>query len=106
MAVVRIGDVEAILAELPMAFTDAGQFHPCGIDPLSRKIVVVKQGYLFPGLTRIAPRYIMLLTPGSGDMRIERLEYTRRRKPVFPFEPETPFDPGGLAHFDAGSSLM
>jgi len=106
MAVVRIGDVEAILAELPMAFTDAGQFLPCGIEPLSRKIVVVKEGYLFPGLTRVALRHIMLLTPGSGDMRIERLEYTRRRKPVFPFEPETPFDPGGLAHFDAGSSLM
>ncbi len=93
MAVVRIGDVEAILTERPVAFTDAGQFESCGIDPLSRKIVVVKEGYLYPGLTRIAPRYIMLLTPGAGDMRIERLHYVRRRKPAFPFEPETTFDP-------------
>lgn len=93
MAVVRIGEVEAILADGPMAFTDPGQFVPCGIDPLRRKIVVVKEGYLYPGLTRIAPRYIMLLTTGAGDMRIERLTYTRRRKPVFPFEPDTPFDP-------------
>jgi microcystin degradation protein MlrC len=92
MAIVRIADVEVILAEGPMAFTDARQFEPCGIDPLSRKLVVVKEGYLFPGLTRIAPRYIMLLTPGAGDMRIERLTYTRRR-PAFPFEPDTPFDP-------------
>jgi len=91
--VVRIGDVEAILAEGPTAFTDPSQFAPCGIDPLSRKIVVVKEGYLFPGLTRIAPRYIMLLTPGSGDMRLERLAYIRRRKPLFPFEPDAPFDP-------------
>jgi microcystin degradation protein MlrC len=93
MAVVRIGDVEAILAEGPTAFTHPGQFVPCGIDPLKRKIVVVKEGYLYPGFTRIAPRYIMLLTPGAGDMRIERLTYVRRRKPVFPFEPETTFDP-------------
>lgn len=93
MAVVRIGNVEVILANGPMAFTDPSQFVPCGIDPLSRKIVVVKEGYLFPGLTRIAPRYIMLLTPGAGDMRIEHLTYTRRRKPVFPFEPDTTFDP-------------
>ena len=57
MAVIRVGDVEAILAEGPMAFTDPSQFVPCGIDPLSRKIVVVKEGYLYPGLTRIAPRY-------------------------------------------------
>jgi microcystin degradation protein MlrC len=92
MAVIRIGGVEAILAEGPMAFTDPSQFEPCGIDPLSRKLVVVKEGYLFPGLTRIAPRYIMLLTPGSGDMRIERLTYIRRQRPAFPFEPEAPFD--------------
>lgn len=89
----RIGDVEVILAEEPTAFTDPRQFDPCGIDPLSRKLVVVKEGYLYPGLTRIAPRHIMLLTPGAGDMRIERLTYSRRRKPVFPFEPDTVFDP-------------
>ncbi len=93
MAVVRVGDVDVILADRPMAFTDPDQFKACSIDPLAYKVVVVKEGYLYPGLTRIAPRYIMLLTPGAGDMRIERLTYTRRRKPVFPFEPDTVFDP-------------
>lgn len=93
MAVVRIGDVEAILADGPTAFTSPGQFPPCGIDPLTRKIVVVKEGYLYAALTKIAPRYIMLLTPGAGDMRIESLTYTRRRKPLFPLDPDVPFDP-------------
>ncbi len=93
LVVGRIGDVEVILADGPTAFTDPRQFEPCGIDPLSRKLVVVKEGYLYAALTRIAPRYIMLLTPGAGDMRIERLNYTRRRKPLFPFEPDTSFDP-------------
>jgi microcystin degradation protein MlrC len=93
LAVGRIGEVEVILADGPTAFTDPRQFEPCGIDPLSRKLVVVKEGYLYPGLTRIAPRYLMLLTPGAGDMRIEKLTYSRRRKPAFPFEPETSFDP-------------
>jgi microcystin degradation protein MlrC len=93
MAVIRIGEVEAILSDGPMAFTAPGQFEPCGVDPLSRKLVVVKEGYLYPGLSRIAPRHIMLLTPGAGDMRLEGLTYARRRKPVYPFEPETTFDP-------------
>lgn len=92
MAVVRIGDVEAILADGPMAFTDPSQFPPCGIDPLTRKIVVVKEGYLYAALTKIAPRYIMLLTPGAGDMRIERLIYTRRREPLFPLDADVTFD--------------
>jgi microcystin degradation protein MlrC len=42
MAVVRLGGVEAILASGPTAFTSPDQFPPCGIDPLTRKIVVVK----------------------------------------------------------------
>jgi microcystin degradation protein MlrC len=91
--VVRVGDVEAVLAGGPTAFIDVDQFEACGIDPRKYKLVVVKEGYLFPGLTRIAPRYIMLLTPGAGDMRIERLPYILRQRPAFPFEPESPFDP-------------
>jgi microcystin degradation protein MlrC len=93
LAVARIGGVEVILGDGPTAFTDPRQFEPGGIDPLRRKLVVVKQGYLYPRLSSIAPRYLMLLTPGAGDMRIEKLIYARRPKPVFPFEPETPFDP-------------
>jgi microcystin degradation protein MlrC len=99
MAVVRIGDVEAILGDGPTAFVHPRQFPPCGIDPLTRKIVVVKEGYLYDALTKIAPRYIMLLTPGAGDMRMENLNYTRRRKPLFPLDPDVTFDP------DAAPSL-
>jgi len=93
LVVGRIGEVEVILGDGPTVFTELRQFEPCKIEPLSRKLVVVKEGYLYPGLSRIAPRYIMLLTPGAGDMRIEQLKYVRRRKPLFPFEPDTSFDP-------------
>ncbi len=92
-AVVRVGGVTVVLAAGPTAFVNAGQFDACGIDPLAHRLVVVKEGYLFPGLARIAPRHIMLLTPGAADMRIERLPFVRRRRPAFPFEPECPFDP-------------
>jgi hypothetical protein len=33
----------------------------------------------------------MLLTPGAGDMRLDRLTYRRRRRPLYPFWPDTPF---------------
>ena len=90
--VVRIDGVEVVVCNDSASFTDVGAFKACGVNPLSYKIVVVKQGYLYANLTAIAPRHIMLLTPGAGDMRIERLVYTQRRKPAFPFEPETVFD--------------
>ena len=93
MAVVRIGGVHAILSEEVVSFREPDQFRACGIDPLAHKLVVVKQGYQYPKLTQIAPRHIMLLTPGAADMRIEKLSYTRRRKPLFPLEPNTAFEP-------------
>jgi len=93
MAVIRIGGVEAVLSERSVAFIHPRQFHACGIDPLTRKIVVVKQGYLYPALSQIAPRHIMLMTPGAGDMRIDKLAYVRRRKPLYPLEPDAAFEP-------------
>jgi microcystin degradation protein MlrC len=93
MAVVKIDDIEVILSEEAATFYDAEQFVSCGINPLERKIVVTKMGYLFPELRKIAQRHIMLLTPGAGDMRIEKLTYNRIRRPIFPLDPDTSFNP-------------
>jgi microcystin degradation protein MlrC len=93
MAVVRIAGVDAILIKHDRAFIDPQGFETCSIDPLAYKLVVVKQGYLYPKLSNIAPRHILLLTPGTADMRIEKLAYVRRRRPLFPFEPDTAFNP-------------
>jgi len=90
-AVVRIGGVTAVLGAAFMA--GPGDYEPFGLAPSGYKVVVTKCGYRFPGQDRLAPRHIMLLTPGAGDMRIERLNYVRRKRPAFPFEKDTPFDP-------------
>ncbi|MFW6289628.1 MAG: MlrC C-terminal domain-containing protein [Mariniphaga sp.] len=91
LAVVRIEGIEVILSKGPRTFRSPEEFERCGINPLERKIVVTKMGYLYPQLTKIAPRHIMLLTPGAGDMRIEKLNYTRIRRPVFPFDRDATF---------------
>ncbi|MBP8959869.1 MAG: M81 family metallopeptidase [Bacteroidales bacterium] len=93
LAVIQINGIETVLSEGPYTFRDLSQFELCGINPLERKIVVLKMGYLYPGLASIAPRHIMLLTPGAGDMRIEKLKYTRLRRPIFPLDTDTKFDP-------------
>jgi microcystin degradation protein MlrC len=93
MAVVKVNAIEVIITDGPSTFKTPAEFESCGIDPLKRKIVVTKMGYLYPELVKISPRHIMLLTPGAGDMRIEKLKYTRLRRPIFPLDPETRFDP-------------
>ncbi len=93
MVLIKTGSVEVVLTDGPATFRDPSQFEACGINPLERKIVVTKMGYLYPGLTQIAPRHIMLLTPGAGDMRIEKLPYSRLRRPIYPLERDTLFEP-------------
>jgi microcystin degradation protein MlrC len=93
MAVIKIDNIEVVLVGDSSTFLTRAQFDQCGINPLERKLVVLKMGYLFPDLVKIAPRYIMLLTPGAGDMRIEKLTYSRIRRPIFPLDPDTKFNP-------------
>ncbi|MBN1789623.1 MAG: M81 family metallopeptidase [Bacteroidales bacterium] len=93
MAVVKIDAIEVIITDGPSTFRTPAQFERCGIDPLKRKIVVTKMGYLYPELAKISQRHIILMTPGAGDMRIEKLTYTRLRRPIFPLDPETKFEP-------------
>jgi len=92
-AVIKIDEIEVVITDEPSTFTVPAQFESCGIDPLKRKIVVTKMGYLYPELVKIAPRHIMLMTPGTGDMRIEKLTYTRLRRPIYPLDTDTRFDP-------------
>lgn len=55
-------------------------------DPSPYDIVVVKNGYLFPGQESLAAASFMAITPGGTDMDFERLKFERIRRPMFPFE--------------------
>ena len=53
---------------------------------MAYKIVVVKQGYLFPDLSDHAPRAILALSPGACDERLEELPYRRLQRPIYPLD--------------------
>ena len=48
VATVQVGGVEIVLAADRRAFLSLREFESAGIDPLARKVVAVKLGYLFP----------------------------------------------------------
>lgn len=85
-AVIRIGNVDAVVTERRKAFTTAGDFAALELDPRAYKIVVVKLGYLFPELLEIAPAALMALSPGASDLALERLPYRRIARPMFPLD--------------------
>jgi microcystin degradation protein MlrC len=87
-AVVRVGGVDVAVTADRRAFTTLAGFAALGLDPLAYRVVVVKQGYLFPELRDAAagaPR-ILALTPGFTDLELTRLPYRRLTRPIYPLD--------------------
>ncbi|GAG51985.1 unnamed protein product, partial [marine sediment metagenome] len=84
LAVLRVQGVDVMVTARRRAFTTPTDFAQAGIDPLSHRIVVVKQGYLFSALRKIAPRILMALSPGLTDEVLERLPYQNLALPLYP----------------------
>jgi microcystin degradation protein MlrC len=93
MAVVRVEGVRVILTAGRRFFTELAHFAAAGVDPTQQKIVVVKQGYLFPELADTAPLAYMAMTPGATDLRLERLPYRHVPRPVFPIDADLDWRP-------------
>jgi microcystin degradation protein MlrC len=94
-AVLQVENVQVILTERRCAFIQESDFIQVGVNPLSHKIVVVKLGYLFPDLLRIAPKAYMALSPGAADQELTRLPYRRIARPMFPLDREFEWQSGG-----------
>jgi len=91
LAVVHISGPSEIGVRIVLAvdrrfFPDRASVAASGVDPMAQKIVVVKQGYLFPDLYDHAPRAIMALSPGATDLRLHELPYRHLKRPIFPLD--------------------
>jgi len=85
-ATVQVGGLAVILTEGRRPFHTLEAFEPSGIDPLKKRVVVVKQGYLAPDLREKCASTFMALTPGFTDLRIESLPYRSVVRPVYPLD--------------------
>ncbi|MEM7029424.1 MAG: M81 family metallopeptidase [Chloroflexota bacterium] len=86
IAVLQVKGVSLILAIDRRAFTTRAAIAKMGIDPMQQKIVVVKQGYLFPDLADHAPQAIMALSPGASSLQKATLPYQNLSRPIYPLD--------------------
>ncbi len=93
MATVRVQGVTIVLTVDRRLFLNRKSIAASGVNPVDQRIVVVKQGYLFPDLADHAPRAIMALTPGASDLRIENLPYEHIHRQVYPLDGEFEWEP-------------
>lgn len=84
--VVKIGSVYIIVTKKRKPYHKEIDFTRLGLNPRKTDIVVVKIGYLVPELYNMRADWIMALTPGGVDQDLERLNYERIKRPMFPFD--------------------
>lgn len=84
--VIRVGSVHIIVTQKRKPYHREVDFTRLGLDPRKTDIVVVKIGYLQPELYAMRAAWIMALTPGGVDQNLERLNYKRIQRPMFPLD--------------------
>lgn len=88
--VVQVGSVQVIVTKKRKPYHYEADFARLGLNPRGSDIVVVKIGYLVPELYDMRGDWIMALTPGGVDQDLERLEFKRIKRPMFPFDKDMP----------------
>ncbi|MBI9070877.1 MAG: M81 family metallopeptidase [Melioribacteraceae bacterium] len=84
--VVKIGNVHVIVTKKRKPYHYEKDFTNLGLNPRESDIVVVKIGYLVPDLYNMRGDWLMALTPGGVDQDLERLDYKRIKRPMFPLD--------------------
>lgn len=84
--VIAMQGVDVVLTDVRAAFISVRHIESMGVRPSDYKTVVVKLGYLFPGLQAIAAGHIFALTPGASTNLFDTLDYRHIRRPMYPLD--------------------
>ncbi|MFD2209580.1 M81 family metallopeptidase [Virgibacillus halophilus] len=83
---ISVGDLDIVVANSGESFITVGHFSAAGLNLEEYDVIFVKQGYLFPELSKLAALEILALTPGATYQLIEELDFKHIPRPCFPLE--------------------
>jgi microcystin degradation protein MlrC len=93
-AVLDVNDVKVILISYRWQTLDPEMIRFVGIDPLREKILVVKSTIHYrAAFEPIAREIIEVDAPGLSSSNLARFPYRRVRRPIFPLDPDTVYEP-------------
>ena len=84
--VVQSGSIKIIVTKKRKPYHKLSDFTELNINPNESDIIIVKIGYLVPELYNINKGWTMALTPGGVDQDLDRLDYKRIKRPMFPLD--------------------
>jgi microcystin degradation protein MlrC len=84
--------IAVVVTSHPMGNTSAELLRMVGVDPADYAAVIGK-GVNSPkaGYGRVCGEQLMVDTPGVTRLSVDAFDYARRRRPMYPFEPETEY---------------
>lgn len=91
-AKVRSGNVIATFHANAIGITTPHHFLAMDIDPTRHKAYVVKLGYLHPQLEDISARHILLLSDGTSQLDMTRLQWNLLPRPTYPLDKDFAWD--------------
>ena len=80
------GAVDVTITDSFVYYNEVQQFEAAKLNWKDYDIIVVKLGYIHPGLKDIATLPIMALTPGATDQHTEDIPYKTIFRPMFPVD--------------------
>ena len=87
MAGIEVGGIGVVLSSTRVQAYHPDLFRLVGIDPLKRHILVVKStNHFVSGFGPVAKQIIYSDGPGALPGDVRRIPYTKRKKPMWPFE--------------------
>lgn len=93
-AVLDVDDVKVILISYRWQTLDPEMIRFVGIDPLLEKILVVKSTIHYrAAFEPIAREIIEVDAPGLSSSNLSRFDFRRIRRPIFPLDPDTVYEP-------------
>jgi microcystin degradation protein MlrC len=86
-AVIEVGRIAVLVTERPAFTVDPAFYRAVGLEPGDARIVVVKSPLQFrDGYGAVARALWVVDTPGPSTANLTRLTWTRRSRPLYPFE--------------------
>jgi microcystin degradation protein MlrC len=93
-AVLEAGTARIVATSRAVSLYDRSLFRAHGQDPRHFDLVIVKSPHCQPYMFRDwADLYLNVDAPGSTSANLRRLGHTACARPIFPLDPEVPFEP-------------
>ena len=90
-AVLDTGAAEIVVSEERYEPFDVGCFTHCGIDPASKRYVLIKSRQHFrAGFEPVARGIVMLAGPGTTTSDYSLFPWKKLRRPIYPLDPDIP----------------